>query len=891
MNTIPRIDFEGIARLALAQADHLLPRWFPAGRKHGREFKVGNLRGDHGQSLSINTETGVWKDYAAEVAGADFVNLYAAMHGLGQAEAARRLAAELGQPAPERIAPEQSAKVIHIRERQPPEWAAILPVPQDAPQPPATHPRYGTPAHVAAYRDAGGRLLGLIHRYEPPGQRKQIPSLTYCRNPTGHTEWRWQSLPKPRPLYGLDLLAAAPVRRVLLVEGEPKCEAARRLLGDAFVVVAWPGGASAVHQVDWSPLVGRDVVVWPDADGPGKTAADNVLIQVRHQNATARAVKPPDGVPEGWDLADAEREGWTGARVREHIDLPREASVFDPEDREPPQEQGSEPQQGQPFRILGHNKTVFYFLTRAGGQVIEFNGRDLSRDTVLMQLAPLSWWEMNYPGKQGANTKAAAGELVKAGYEAGIYDPGRLRGRGAWLDEGRTVLHLGDHLWTLDGTSSPAVFDSHHIYEAGPRLDLPIAAKPVSVERAKRLMDLCQAVSWQEPESMGRLLAGWLVIAPVCGAMPWRPHVYVTGEKGSGKTWVMDNLIRTVVGPVALRVASKTTEPGLRGALRLDARPVLFDEFESQNEADRIRVQQVLDLARQASSEDNAEIVKGAEGGRGVNRYRIRSCFAFSSINVGLSQAADESRTVVLTVMPPIDPKTQREAFDKLKALHAEVLTPDFAAGLLARTLRLLPVIRENAEVFAQAIARSGKPRRTGDTVGVLLAGAWSLRSGKLATTEEADKFVRELWVQSAIGQADDVPEWQRALSYLVQQRLRVVRGNGRPDDIPIGELIALVAGRGDASTDIPLIDARVALTRAGVRVEADEESKHLMVVRIANTSDAIRKFFEGTSWATAWLGTFARAPGARRTDKAFKFAGHTSKALELPIVTVVEEA
>lgn len=886
MSTIPRLDFEGIARLALAQADHLLPRWFPAGRKHGAEFKVGNLRGDLGDSLSINTQTGLWRDFAAQIGGADFVNLYAAMHDVGQAEAARRLAAELGQPAPERTVWGQSAKVIHIRERQPAEWAAILPVPESAPQPPASHPRHGTPAHVAAYRDAAGRLLGLIHRYEPPGERKQVPSLTYCRNAAGHPEWRWQSLPKPRPLYGLDLLAAAPGRRVLLVEGEPKCDAARRLLGDAFVVMAWPGGASAVQHVDWSPLDGRDVVVWPDADGPGKAAADNVLIQVRHHGAIARAVKPPEGVADGWDLADAEQEGWTGRQVREHIDPPDE-----PPPPEPPTEPRGEGDWTRHFRVLGHDKTTFYFMTQSGGQVVEFNGRDLSRDTVLMQLAPLTWWEANYPSKQGLNAKAAANALIRAGYAANIYDPGRLRGRGAWLDEGRTVLHLGDHLWTVDGTASPASFDSHYIYEAGPRLDLPIAAKPVGVERAKRLMDLCRAVSWQEPESMGRLLAGWLVIAPVCGAMPWRPHVYVTGEKGSGKTWVMDNLIRTVIGHVALRVASKTTEPGLRGALRLDARPVLFDEFESQNEADRIRVQQVLDLARQASSEDNAEIVKGAEGGRGVNRYRIRSCFAFSSINVGLSQAADESRTVVLTVMPPCDLEAQRKAFDALKAMHAEVLTPDFAAGLLARTLRLLPVIRENAEVFAQAIARSGKPRRTGDTVGVLLAGAWSLRSGKVATTEEADAFVKEGWVQSAVGQTDDVPEWQRALSYLVQQRLRVVRGNGRPDDIPVGELIALLAGCGDASTDIPFMDAKVALARAGVRVEADEDSKHLMVVRFANTSDAIRKFFEGTSWATAWLATFARAPGARRTDKAFKFAGHTSKALELPIVTVVEGA
>ncbi len=874
MNTVPRVDFEGIARLALSQAEYLLPRWFPAGRKVRGEFTVGNLRGDPGDSLSINMHSGVWKDFAAEVGGADLINLYAAMHGLGQAEAARLLASELGQSAPVLPQTGHSAKVIPISDRAAPEWTAILPVTADAPPPPTTHPRHGTPSHIAAYRDAGGNLLGLIHRYDPTdGSRKQVPSLTFCRSPAGHTEWRWQSLPKPRPLYGLDLLAAAPGRRVLLTEGEPKCDAARRMVGDAFVVMAWPGGTSAVHHVDWSPLAGRDVVIWPDADTVGRDAAAAVIIQLRHHGATARAIEPPAGVAKSWDLADAEREGWTGREVIEHIDPP--APPENPDHRE----------NGQPFRLLGHNKSTHYFLTQGGGQVLEFPGERLARDTVLMQLAPLSHWETNYPGKQGANFRAAANEIIKASYQAGIYNPERLRGRGAWLDDGRTVLHLGDRVWTLEGETAPPAFDSYHIYEAGPRLDLPVADAPIGAERAHRLMELCEAVSWQHKQSMGRLLAGWLVIAPVCGAMPWRPHVYVTGEKGSGKTWVMDNLIRTVVGPVALRVASKTTEPGLRGALKLDARPVLFDEFESQNEADRKRVQQVLDLARQASSEDGAEIVKGAEGGKGVNRYHIRSCFAFSSINVGLSQAADESRTVVLTVMPPADPAEQRAAFTKLKALHAEVLTPDFVPGLLARTLRLLPVIRENAEVFAQAITRAGKPRRTGDTVGVLLAGAWSLRSSKVASAEEADKFVTGSgWVQSAIDQADDTPEWQRALSYLIQQPLRVIRGNGRAEDIPIGELVAVAAGVGDPDTGIGSKEAAIALARGGLRVEHEEDGRTL--IRVANTSDAIRKLFEPTPWATAWLATFARAPEARRTDKAFKFMGHTSKALEMPLVT-----
>jgi putative DNA primase/helicase len=89
-------------------------------------------------------------------------------------------------------------------------------------------------------------------------------------------------------------------------------------------------------------------------------------------------------------------------------------------------------------------------------------------------------------------------------------------------------------------------------------------------------------------------------------------------------------------------VQSKTTEAGIRGALGSDARPVVLDEAETQNEPDRARMQQVLDLARQGSSEGGSTILKGTREG-GSRHYRIRSCFAFASVNLGLTQAADES--------------------------------------------------------------------------------------------------------------------------------------------------------------------------------------------------------------------------------------------------------
>jgi len=92
-----------------------------------------------------------------------------------------------------------------------------------------------------------------------------------------------------------------------------------------YVAISWPGGGKGIRYVDWSPLKGRDCVLWPDADLPGRQAmlghTDRTgrfhagVAQYLHR-AGVRSIRfvDPTGQPEGWDIADAldpERDGWT----------------------------------------------------------------------------------------------------------------------------------------------------------------------------------------------------------------------------------------------------------------------------------------------------------------------------------------------------------------------------------------------------------------------------------------------------------------------------------------------------------------------------------------------------------------------------------------------------
>jgi hypothetical protein len=90
------IPFAAISAAALAIAPSLLADWFPQGRTCGREFKIGNIKGEPGESLSINLSSGLWEDFATGKRGADLIDLRAAMIGGNKGAAARELAKTLG---------------------------------------------------------------------------------------------------------------------------------------------------------------------------------------------------------------------------------------------------------------------------------------------------------------------------------------------------------------------------------------------------------------------------------------------------------------------------------------------------------------------------------------------------------------------------------------------------------------------------------------------------------------------------------------------------------------------------------------------------------------------------------------------------------------------------
>lgn len=531
------------------------------------------------------------------------------------------------------------------------------------------------------------------------------------------------------------------------------------------------------------------------------------------------------------------------------------------------------------FTCLGFDQDAFYYQPRCTGQVVRLS-RSSHTGTNLVALAPLGYWESKYPGNKTApNWTAAASDLFWEQAKVGVYAPDRIRGRGAWWDRDQSVLHLGDRL-VVNGHErhvTSRIPNSPYLYQRLSSLQGPAGVEPLSDADAYVLAEIAERFHWEVPAS-GLLLAGWVTLAPICGALDWRPHAWLTAAAGSGKSAILDRYVTPLLGDMGLIVAGNTTEPGIRQALRADALPVVFDEAESNERTDQQRMQAILGLARVASSESKAHTLKGTPEGD-TQRFVIRSMFLMSSIATSLKQGADRSRFAQLTLRSHTEiPKAERlahwEALDRDLDRH---ISEEIGRRLQARTISLIPTIRASIRVFTRIAAERFDSQRLGDQYGTLLAGAWSLQSSAIVTDDQARQLIdQNNW--EPYSQATEIPDERRCIQRILQHQVKVEADKTLTRSI--GELVELALYR---ETDFH-VDARLAdstLGRNGIKVDSG-------AVIISNNAEAIANILRDTAWSNCWPTVLSRLPGATKAGSVyFRGAGTNSRAVRIPLEAV----
>jgi putative DNA primase/helicase len=759
-----------------------------------------------------------------------------------------------------------------------------------APAPPRTikHPSLGTPAHVWPYSNADSELLFYVCRWDKEdGSKDVIPYTPWKKG--RRIIWRFKGIPYPRPIYGLNRIQAG--QTIGIFEGEKTADAAQALFPHVSCI-SWQGGSKAIKKTDWAPIFGRNILIFPDFDQPGLEAMLELYSILAPHCPVIKAIKPLP-IKKGWDFAD-----WAGTSDEailyaksnivpvpdfvlepiqqqpseespEPVEYPVESLPFDTDNSGYIEQIENMASDGAPYRSLGFQNMdhtiLYWFFSFSTQSIVAYRSPQLSKDDIIKEIAPANYWEYHFGGRNGKiNGSMIAEKLRRECASAGFFDSSMIRGRGAWIDHGHFILHAGDYIIKDGKKHQISTFPTKYAYQTKPSLGLDLVT-PLKPAQASKLMEVMNLFNWERRIS-STLAAGWCVIAPFCGTLKWRPHIWVIGGAATGKSWILSNVFRKALGKLHFAVQSKTTEAAIRQTSGGDALPIIFDELEAENEMDALRVQGVIDLARSSSSQDGGSVVKGSTSGKSAG-YQVRFCFCFASIAQTIKHRSDEGRITTLALGSSTPEEKQANA---LKV--SEIMTPEFADGLIARTISLMPVLQTNISTFSRAAASVLGDTRAGDQIGPMLAGAYLLkRSDEIGFDDAVEWIKKHDW-------SEDKPRSEnrdevRLLQTILEKQIRC---DGKVSvERTVGELIYVSNGTADAAMSP---DAAIdKLLRLGISSKPDG-------IYISIHSNEIKKnILKGTSWALNFPKILARLEGSSVHDSIKFSPGTISRAVFVP--------
>lgn len=494
---------------------------------------------------------------------------------------------------------------------------------------------------------------------------------------------------------------------------------------------------------------------------------------------------------------------------------------------------------------LGHiGKDAYYISSTANKTITKQPGWS---ELDLHKLLPdEGWWLRRfgvYDERIGAlklDVDQAAKWLIEGCTNRGILNKERIRGCGQWLDrcnvrrgdDGRTsgdenshlgsdrsvpeadkILHLGDRLLVNGKECDIQDYPSKNLYDLRPRIDIP-KWQVLKDGDAEHFEKTVTRLNWKIP-IYARYLMGWLACSVGAGALKWRPHIWITGEAGSGKSTVLDNVLKPLLSDIPIFESVNTTEAGIRDEIKCDAIPVVIDEADTYS--DRGRIKGVIDLCRVASS--GGKISRGTADGEG-RQYRARFAAIFSGINPPGMSSADESRVTFLEMV-----KGKGDVdWTQLEKDLAGVCSAELGGKLFWTVYERLEVLRESADVLQKAVALEIGDQRRGQQLGALMAGWWIWSHSEAISLESACDLVRGLGEvdEEAIEEGKDNKE--SCLDHLLAS---VVRGDD--GSFTVGQ--AVVDGNW------------MELVKLGI-VQKDSST-----VFIPNVNPELRKIFRDTEW------------------------------------------
>lgn len=485
---------------------------------------------------------------------------------------------------------------------------------------------------------------------------------------------------------------------------------------------------------------------------------------------------------------------------------------------------------------------------------------------------------------KGWAPEVAAEQLIGAASEEGVWSPvERVRGAGSWAGaEGELILHFGDMLgiWAADGGSRwvpPGVVDGM-VYPRRPTIRRPALEPEPPGGAGAEILAVLRSWAWRRPDIDPYLALGHQVAGVLGGALKWRPLLWVTGGKGTGKSTLHD-YFKALLGSLLVST-SDASSAGVWQKVGYDSRPVAIDEAESDE--DNRRLNTLLALARQAAS--GGVVLRGGSDHQG-HEFTARSTFLFSSIGMPPLLGQDLSRMAILELRK----LPQGAKAPKFTARHMEGL----GRRLLRRIVDGWPRFADTLEIYRNAMEEGGHTARGADVFGTLLACMDLALYDHLPDPDTQRDWTEKLRARDLAELADEQAVEQSCLLHLLTKRIDGYKGG---QSYTVGQWVQFAAAR-DAlgQAEQAARDANDVLRSYGMEVREAPEDKDMrrpkwpgLFLWVAYRHASLGTIFDRTQWqgrpgATGgWVQHLTWLPGTHA--RVSFWVGCQDKAVLIPL-------
>lgn len=517
---------------------------------------------------------------------------------------------------------------------------------------------------------------------------------------------------------------------------------------------------------------------------------------------------------------------------------------------------------------LGYDEATHFFYHVPSKDIVKASTFVPSQ---MYRIAPMEFWEARYPTKKGtADLHKAMHDLVQVSSQVGPFDTTRIRGTGVWLDQNRVVVNTG-HSLIVDGKeTSLSALSSWFIYVQTRNRIPPLHQKPLTAAEGKEIVRTCMSFRWKNTND-AFLLSGWLAMARIAAALPVRPHIWLTGGKGTGKSTLMESFIAPLLGGPKgkIHVIGATTEAGIRQAAKSSAVPVIWDEFESTGIASRNRIESVVELFRNAWSTSQGKVLKGSSGGSSVE-FQLSFAALVSSIRVKLENDADRSRFSVLELDNHGDSAEQWRSL----CVRLAMISEELGERLFARMCKFVPEVLECFKVIAPILA-AAESQRYGQQVGMQLSSLWMLENDDVVGTDEAKALCGDFVESVRDEDREELADEYECLLHLTTGKVRF-----GDKEIGLGEAIQCAAApKSNSNADHAAFlstSYNDLLRLYGIKIVGSR-------FWIANRHTELEKLYKPTRWSGNWSRSLKRLPDAK-SEGITAFAKARTRVISLPI-------